>query len=269
MLHIDPRHDDLRTDDPRAPERRHVSQPPGLDPRHDDRRSPLRLPPDTYGLSARDLETLRTIGSFRAVRSDDLHETLHVSPRALRTLQAQRLLDRRRVDDAVYLTLTREGQRVVRAADPGVVIHRGFVKPRELLHDAALYRMYQAHARMLREAGATLERVRLDYELKSLVQRAVDKRAEAEALGLPYDPATQRVQFPDLQIEYRAPGGERERVNLELSTEHYSTKTLREKAAAGFILYGLRAGGAAASTTRRHTGGGGGHRHRDIELYSL
>lgn len=269
MPPTDLRHDDPRTDDARLRDRLPAPQARSLDPRHDGRRSRLRLPPHTYALSGRDVDTLRTVGSFRAVRAIDLHDTRQIAPDAVRTLHAQRLLDSRRIDGDVYLTLTREGQRVLRALDPQLVTYRGFVKARELRHDGALYRMCHAHARALHCTGATIERIRLDDELKALVHRAAHKQAQAQALGLPYDPATHRVQFPDLQLEYRTPSGERARVNLELTTVHYRVGAVRTKAAAGFVLYRLGAGGGPGTARHQSTGAGGHRRPRELDLYAL
>ncbi len=40
------------------------------------------------------------------------------------------------------------------------------MKPRELSHDAQLYRLYQAEAGRLEDEGGRITRVVLDYELK-------------------------------------------------------------------------------------------------------
>ncbi|MGH9160387.1 MAG: hypothetical protein ACRD2X_10445 [Vicinamibacteraceae bacterium] len=269
MPPTDDLYDDLRPDDARMPDRGRVVPARGVDRRDDDRRHALRLPPRTYALSMRDIDTLRTVGIFRAVRARDLHETRHSSPYGLERLHAQRLLESRRLHGDVYVALTRDAQRVVRACDPQTVTYGGFVKARELRHDGALYRMYQAHAHVLSRAGATIERIRVDHELKALIYRAPDRHAQAHTLGLPYDSATGRMQFPDLQREYRTASGVRERVNLELTTEHYRDGAVRTKALAGFVLYHLGVGGGAGTAHRQPTGTGGRHRHRDLELYGL
>jgi hypothetical protein len=44
--------------------------------------------------------------------------------------------------------------------------HAGLVKPRELAHDAQLYRLFQAEATRIEAEGGRVDRVLLDYELK-------------------------------------------------------------------------------------------------------
>jgi len=73
------------------------------------------------------------------------------------------------------VTLTAEGERLVRKASglpEDQRIYHGFVKPKELDHDADLYKVYQKAAEEVREKGGKLMRVRLDFELKESINRA-------------------------------------------------------------------------------------------------
>ena len=60
----------------------------------------------------------------------------------------------------------------------------------------------------------------------------VEKAAE---LGLPVKAG--KVEYPDAQLEYDL-DGRSGRVNVEIATEHYSTKSIGAKAAAGFAVHG-------------------------------
>lgn len=127
-------------------------------------------------------------------------------------------------------------------------VYAGMVKPAELAHDLAIYRMYQAEAKKIMGEGGTIRRIVLDYELKKRVYaplaRARDlpreeyRRRQAEVArenGLKVTGG--RILLPDLRIEYETRGGEPARVDLELATEHYKEGQMRAKAAAGFKFY--------------------------------
>jgi hypothetical protein len=154
--------------------------------------------------------------------------------------------------------LTRDGKALLdarqeRTEDRRQRYHAGLVKPRELAHDAQLYRLYQAEASRIEDAGGRIERVLLDYELKRDYQsflnrsdrpedadRDADMAAFAAAHGLPI--IDDHLELPDLRIEYLTPDGQLECRDLELVTEHYSRGQMSGKARAGFGLY--RAAGA-------------------------
>jgi len=50
----------------------------------------------------------------------------------------------------------------------GQAIYAGFVKPNEVQHDAAIYRMFQAERTRIERSGGRIRRIVLDYELKRL-----------------------------------------------------------------------------------------------------
>ena len=188
------------------------------------------------------------------------------------------------------LTLTERGvERAERVArDQGLDKQQkawsGLVKHGELQHDVAVFRAARIEQVKLLEQGATIKRVRIDAELKREIARATEtararggKQAAdaarfeaAEALGLSVKDG--RVEYPDAQLEYSDVEGRSGRVNVEVATEHYSTKSIAAKAAAGFAVHGSN-GRAAARVVRAlgqdHGGGGGSGGGRDkgsIEL---
>ena len=72
----------------------------------------------------------------------------------------------------------------------------------------------------------------------------VEKAAE---LGLPVKAG--KVEYPDAQLEYDL-DGRSGRVNVEIATEHYSTKSIGAKAAAGFAVHGSWWPGEVARVAR-------------------
>jgi hypothetical protein len=131
-------------------------------------------------------------------------------------------------------------------------VYAGFVKPREVFHDAAIYRMYHAEAAKIERAGGRIRRVVLDYELKERVYRPLAKaRAKGAAPGSEKYVRRQaeiarqnqlkvvggKIPLPDLRIEYDTAACAGAHVDLELATHHYRGASLRAKAEAGFKLY--------------------------------
>ena len=146
----------------------------------------LRRPIDargrTFQLRPSELAALRQVGTFRVVDARDLERFLYggnrtASRQDLRSLASQGLMRRHTIAGQRHgarlavVSLTREGAAVARqtVAD-SQAIYDGFVKPREVPHDAALYRMYQAEAARIEGTGGRVQRVVLDYELKRQVQ---------------------------------------------------------------------------------------------------
>ncbi len=204
---------------------------------------------------------MRDIGTFRAVDVRDLARFVYGGNEArlkhdLESLRAQGLVEEKTFFRAhrsarKLVTLTAEGQRIVGKAS-GLPkeqrIYHGFVKPKELDHDADLYKVYQKAAEEIHEKDGKPMRVRLDFELKESINRAKeaagrlpeDERrrflaAVAEEHGLTIDGAT--IHLPDIQVEYETREGEVERQNLELLSRNYREEGIRGKAAAGFKIY--------------------------------
>jgi hypothetical protein len=215
-----------------------------------------------YQISQAELETMGDIGRFRTVATDDLASQKYLGRAEdmrhhLRSLIDQGLIQRRTVwtgphrHELTVVVLTKRGKDVLeREAEAGSSqrLYAGFVKPAEVAHDAAIYRMFQAEARQIEKDGGRVRRVVLDYELKQKVYRPLAKaralpplefaRRQAEVArenGLPVIQG--KIPLPDLRIEYQTKDGEMESVDLELATHHYHGSHLGTKVAAGFKLY--------------------------------
>ncbi len=201
------------------------------------------------------------IGTFRTVDVRDLARFVYGGDEArlkydLESLRTQGLVEEKTLFRAhrsarKLVTLTAQGQRIVRKASglpEDQRIYHGFVKPKELDHDADLYKVYQKAVEEIREKGGKPTRVRLDFELKESINRAKqaaghlsgDERrrlltAVAEEHGLMIDETT--IHLPDIQVEYETRDGGVERENLELLSRNYREDGIRGKAAAGFKIY--------------------------------
>jgi hypothetical protein len=216
----------------------------------------------TYFLRESEFNTLVEIGKFRVVDSADLAHFAYGGDaermaRDLRRLDRQGLAARKPVAQEPkrserLVVLTKKAKRLLLNSGrvpQGQAIYHGLVKPRELKHDAALYRLYQKEANRIARAGGRPLRLVLDYELKRNVQReltglgdaaqARDAREQVAArhgLALVGD----RIQIPDLRLEYETADHEHRETNLELATRNYRPRALAQKAKAGFSIYAPR-----------------------------
>jgi DNA-binding PadR family transcriptional regulator len=215
----------------------------------------------TYSLRSSEIAAMRDIGTFRVVDARDLARFVYGGDEArlkydLESLRTQGLVEEKTVFRAhksarKLVALTAEGQRMVRKVS-GLPeeqrLYHGFVKPKQLDHDADLYKVYQKAAEEIRERGGKPTRVRLDFELKESINRAKeaaghiseDERRRllatvAQEQGLTLDDGT--IHLPDIQVEYETRDGEVERQNLELLSRNYREEGIRGKAAAGFKIY--------------------------------
>jgi hypothetical protein len=224
----------------------------------------------TARLNGEEARLLATLGTFRAVPVSDLGPPVDADTGALRHLRQQGLADVVRVSrdtrtaapDVSVAVLTARGRDLLDThrrpdAHPDQAYHAGLVKPAELAHDAALYRVYREAAHELATEGRHVTRVVLDYELKAEYQRFLnrpnrpdgatlesDRAAFAQAHGLTVGDG--HLELPDLRLEYEGPDGARGVRDVELVTEHYSRAQLAGKTRAGFAMYRLgRRGGRA------------------------
>ena len=132
------------------------------------------------------------------------------------------------------------------------------MKPREVEHDSQIYRAYLKEAERIGNDGGERLRVRLDFELKAQVQKAIHaarkaepqreigdiKQQVAEQLELPY--VNGGIQIPDARIEYDLArkgdqdvdqGSRSGHSDIEVLTAAYHPGHLRGKAQAGFRMY--------------------------------
>jgi hypothetical protein len=144
----------------------------GLDLPEREERELVLVRDRTYELNGPESRTLATVGAFRVVRIEDLRDV--TDERGLRHLRDQGLVQPVSLGgrDRDVVVLTREGRDVLEARrrddmdEPRQAFHAGLKKPRELTHDAAIYRAYRRASQRLRDDGADIHRVVLDYELK-------------------------------------------------------------------------------------------------------
>src|SRR5262249_27415385 len=134
----------------------------------------------TYDLRGADVRALATVGAFRVVPEGDLRGP-DSRPRDLRRLQelglvrAQPYVVGKSRTNLVSLTdrgrdLLEHGRQGSRESN-GQTFYAGISKPRELAHDAHVYRAYLRGADQLVGRGAHVRRVVLEEELKREYQR--------------------------------------------------------------------------------------------------
>ena len=251
-------HDDARAPDEQSRDPRDVCTR-GLDlPRGQDRQL-VRVRERTYELNGPESRSLATIGAFRVVRTEDLRDPSDPGDRGLNHLRDEGLIRTvslgGRTRDVVVLT--REGRDVLEvrrrpdAEEPRQAFYDGLTKPREVRHDAALYRAYRRAAERLRNQGADVRRVVLNYELKreyqtflqegNRAQPASDGRTRrddeevqrwARAHDLPY--FNDHVHFPDVRIEYDDRDGHHRVEDIEVVTPNYRGAHGASAARSGF-----------------------------------
>lgn len=254
-----------------------------------DAREPVHHGGQTYHLRGSESAALATIGAFRVVPAADLDTVpagRDVWHGDVRSLSDQGLVDRARVaingEPTHVLTLTRAGKALLddrrenRDGDRSQQYHAGFVKPRELAHDAQLYRLYQAEAGRIQGEGGRIVRVVLDYELKHDYQTFLNRPGRAHDADASDEVETfaamarlpvvnGHLELPDLRIEYETPDGRLEYRDVELVTEHYSRSQIAGKAQAGFAMY--RAAGRGHSAGGASRTGGTPHDPRHLERW--
>jgi len=213
-----------------------------------------------YLLRDSEIHSLKEIGTFRVIPVSDLgkfaydanRERMEKDIRALvrQSLLKDTTLEISRKKKLRVVTLTKAGHRVLKNSNQvpdDQPIYHGLVKPREVKHDADLYRLYQKEAARIERAGGRPVRVLLDYELKRNLNRdlallgpnkdnADRKREVAQKHGLQV--VNGKIPVPDLRVEYESPELELRHVDLELATRDYRPRAMAEKASAGFSLYG-------------------------------
>ena len=133
--------------DPRDAFMEHVDLPRGEDREH------VYTRDHVYKLRGSETRTLTTVGAFRVVPASDLRDkfgqSLGLRSAELRHLRESGLVNTARLDrDTSVVTLTKEGRDLLesRRHDVGApdrqAFHAGIQRPRELKHDAQVYRAY-------------------------------------------------------------------------------------------------------------------------------
>ena len=221
-------------------------------------RPAVEWPERAYHISGTQLQTMAEIGRFRTLSIEDLAHYRYQGNvadmrRDCRPLLSQGLVQSKSLwlgrtkDRLTVVTLTRQGKKVLEQSKEQGTFYAGFVKPSEMAHDAAIYRMYQAEAGRIAKAGGQIRSITLDYELKRKVYSALAKErpGSSEYKTRQAEIAAEHglkvirghVQLPDLRIEYQTREGQMATTDLELATDHYRAGQLAAKAAAGFKFY--------------------------------
>ncbi len=225
-----------------------------------------RRPPEVdqdrpRSLRSSEIRAMSDIGKFRIVDEDDLRRFAYRGNGEEMTQDIQSLRSKGLIEERTFYrahrqlrriaTLTENGQRTLRNSGQvpqGQQLHYGFVKTRDIDHDADLYKVFQKEAEDIQRQGGKVTKIRLDSELNSTMARErfaarklpkAQKRAwlqaAAEQHGLSIKAGT--VSLPDIQIEYETVEGTIAHENLELVSEHYGRDAICSKADAGFKVY--------------------------------
>jgi hypothetical protein len=163
--------------------------------------------------------------------------------------------------DARAVTLTDHGHHLLEShrderedAREGQDFYADVSRPRELSHDAELYRAYLDVEERLRGEGAEVHRVVLEQDLKREYQEWLQEhnRGRADSDGRPDRSAREiedwardhelpyfdeSVHFPDFRIEYDL-DGRHEHEDVEVVTGHYRGAHAASRARSGFTCRG-------------------------------
>lgn len=226
-------------------------------------REAVHLDGRTLHLRGSEVDILERAARFRVTLTADLKADAGGGTRAdddVRSLVRLGLLGERTVTNlqdgvqASVVSATYVGQRLLdthrgSAEGRGQTYYSGWVKPREVWHDAQLFRMVRTLEGELDREGAHIRRVVLDDELKARTYRALAEAretfsdgsarrlvAEAERVHL----EGERFVFPDVRVEVEHRDGSIRTVDLELVTRHYHRGHIGGKAGAGFRMFGGR-----------------------------
>jgi hypothetical protein len=226
-----------------------------------DRRTRYQDRVHSYSLRSSEIGAMSDIGRFRALDVKDLARFVYQgdaarAKRDFENLRRQGLVEVKTVFRAhrpprKLLTLTDRGSemlRRVKALPRSQTTYHGFVRSKDVEHDADLYKVYQKALQQIANKGGKPLRVRLDCELKEFINWAkqaarqlpgeIGKRwleAVASEHGLTSKGKT--IHLPDIQLEYQSADGRIERENLELVSCNYREQGIRAKAASGFTMY--------------------------------
>ena len=254
-----------------------------------DPRRPSRAAGNVFGLELRpeEKQLLREAGRFRVVRTADLRDALYNGKSRplendLKYLRDEGLVEtehinlrrdgrRRTIERVEVVTLTKDGRSLLMKQGDlpkDQKVYADLVKPREAEHDSQIYRAYQKEAERIERSDGTNLRVRLDFEIKADVQKAIyaERKADpkrdmaaikqqvAQRFELPF--VDGKIQIPDARIDYDLPhdpehdqdqGSRSGHQDIEVLTAAYHAGHLRSKAQAGFRNYASSADRASLS----------------------
>lgn len=271
----------------------------GLDLPRGRAREAVTIGDETFRLRGSEARALATIGAFRVVPVDDIRDdrgrsgdVWHGDIDRLRTsglIRTVAPLDRD--ERTTIVTLTDKGRALLEAhRDPRAehvqTFHADVLRPRELTHDAQVYRAFERALARQTERDGRLLRVVLEHDLKREYQRFLQEpnRGRSDADGRVR--RTEReirewaaehelsvrdghVQFPDLRLELERSDGRRDVEDIEVTTLHYRGLHASSKASAGFTRFRSGAGRVGGRASRRagsRGGQSGGRRSPDPYL---
>ena len=243
-----------------SPTERHGREPNLLHRDNSDRfRTTYRYRNREYSLRESEVQALIEIGKFRVVPVDDLAQLGYSGDRSrmendIHNLRRQGLLEQHGIEghdgrSKNVLVITRDAHKLLTRQNripEGQAVYHGLAKPKEVRHDADLYRLYHQVADEIESSGGRVRRVILDYEIKrelykKLSQIDPNKNPVYERIRVAneYDlhVVNDKIPVPDLRIEYEDDCRNLERLDLEIATRDYRARGLTEKAKAGFHLF--------------------------------
>ena len=241
-------------------------------------RGPRRLQADRLWDALELLADLRVV-SYRNVQEECFDGHGFTAGRGIRHLLSEGLVEVRTVQPRrarpgsegrgfKVLALTAAGAARVearrRARGGGGRVWQGFVKRREIEHDAGVSELVLETVDRVRSLGGRVRSVRLEAELKAAVARAGRKGLDpagarvraARAAGVPVD-EDGVCHFPDAIVEVTDAGGAESTLALELVTGSYSRRQVERKMRMGMVLAssGRRLASFARSILSRDVGG--------------
>ena len=219
------------------------------------------------------LANLRVV-SYRSVVDAAFDGHPHTARRGIGALEEQGLIERRSVrpigskrngaaKSFQVLALTAKGAEVCErrrreAGEPGGRVWSGFVRPRELAHDAAVSDLVLSVRERVEACGGAVRGVRMEAELKGALARAEEaaggsrgsrrkaRLAAAAAVGVPV--VEGEIHLPDAVVEVTDDGGREVGIQLEVATGKYSAAQVQAKLQAGMVV---AFAGATRSFVRR------------------
>ena len=132
----------------------------------------------------------------------------------------------------------------------------------------------QAHPARLRNERASVSKIAERARAKNGNDAAFLAKIEAaKQMHLSTDEAG-KIHYPDARIEYENEQGSPGRVDVEVTSDNYRSKSLQAKISAGFKLYAngsasQRRISSALGLNESKSGGGGRGSNRDEELFEL
>ena len=217
----------------------------------------------SFRLNPEEMKLLTTVGSFRTVAIRDLPKVELANLLRSQLMEKKTVYPRRNGQPLEVLVLTERGRNLLKNQQPLADRQRYYArlaKPNEIEHDAAIYRAFLKAKEQIEGRGGTVNRIVLDYELKSIINRemngsgpgsAAEKR-RALAVDLDLKIVNDKLPLPDLRVEFTDAEGRDQHEDLEVVTRHYKAAHLAGKSAAGFGMVNTDGARSAVIDDHRH-----------------